>query len=58
MGVYSTVNLTRQEAISYILASLDDASDDEVAAALFALVGERTINNYSVTTEVPDADAV
>lgn len=58
MGAYSTVNLTRQEAINYILASLDDASDHEVAAALFALVGEQTINNYSITTEVSDADAV
>ena len=41
MGAHSTVNLT----------ALDEATDEEISAALFALLGNRVLDNYRI---VPD----
>ena len=56
MGAYSTVDLTRDEAINMIMNALDEATDEEVADALGSLVSERTINNYRIINPEPQHD--
>jgi len=51
MGVYSTETITRQEALSRIYAALEEASNEELGEVMFALLAEKTLNNFIVTGE-------
>lgn len=48
MGAYSTVIITREDAIKKILDALDDSTNEEIADALFALTQNHSLNNYIV----------
>lgn len=48
MGAYSTVSISRERAISEIIDKLDEATDEEISAALFALTSDHTLDNYDV----------
>lgn len=48
MGAYSTVDITRQYAISKILELVDEATNEELSGALFALTENRCLDNYRV----------
>jgi hypothetical protein len=56
MGAYSTVSITKEDAIKEILAALDEATDEELADALFALKRERTLYNYRIVDNYNVAD--
>ena len=53
MGAYSTVLITRQRAISHIIELLDEATDEEIGDALFALTQNHRMDNYGVVAELP-----
>lgn len=48
MGAYSTVTISRAEAIRQILERIDKATNEELAAALFALTQDHVLDNYCV----------
>ena len=48
MGVYSTVTITREEAIRRITDALETATNEELSRALFALTEDHVLDNYTV----------
>ena len=52
MGVYSTVTLTREQVLGLIDDLLDDATNDELCDALFALTQDHTLDNYTISEGV------
>jgi uncharacterized protein YrzB (UPF0473 family) len=48
MGAYSTLTISRETAIERILSLIDEASNEELADALFALTASKTGYNYCV----------
>lgn len=48
MGVYSTVTITREEAIQRILELVETATNEELSAALFGLTQDHILDNYQV----------
>jgi hypothetical protein len=46
MGIYSTIEITRADAIAEITRLLEAATDYEVCDALFALTREHGFDNY------------
>ena len=56
MGIYSTMEISREEALIYIereLKSMDVKTNEELAEVLFALVGDKWGANFTITGE-PD----
>lgn len=51
MGIYSTLNITREDVIVRIQNLLDKASNQELEEALFALTCNHTYDNYVIMTE-------
>jgi hypothetical protein len=56
MGAYSTVTITRDEAIGRIADALSQATNDELSQALFALTQDHVLDNYMVVGEEPKRD--
>lgn len=56
MGAYSTIELTRESATAMILELIDDATDEEVADALFALTQNRRLDNYRISPSSKTSD--
>ena len=56
MGAYSTVTITRDEAISRIADALSQATNEELSQALFALTQDHVLDNYTVVGEEPQRD--
>lgn len=59
MGAYSTVDITRDEAISRIVDRLNTATNAELENALFALTQDHVLDNYRVydtQEEIDDAN--
>lgn len=52
MGIYSTMSITREDAIREILSRLETAKDEEVAEALFQLTG--TFYNFWIVESYDD----
>ena len=48
MGVYSTRDISRDKAIQMIEDALYDATNEELAEAVFELYKNKTLNNYWV----------
>lgn len=48
MGIYSTVYITKTEALDYIRAGLYSASNEELAELMFDLYASKTLNNFIV----------
>lgn len=48
MGIYSTVTISRSDAIERIQQALESATNEELANALFALTCDHTASNYTV----------
>ena len=55
MGVYSTFDLTREEAVEKLQAGIMEATNEELAGALFGMFGNRELHNYKITDN-PDND--
>lgn len=52
MGAYSTVTLTREQAIDKINAcNLEDLTNEELGDILFAMYGQKEVSNYGVFDE-------
>jgi hypothetical protein len=51
MGAYSTVELTKEEVLSLIYDRLEDATNEELCDALFALTQNRVLDNYRIVEE-------
>lgn len=51
MGAYSTMEITRQDAISVILQNLHTASDEEISDMLFELVGRKNLHNFKIVAD-------
>lgn len=58
MGVYSTMYITRADAVAEILKHLAAASDEEIGEVLFDLAcsGERKLWNFLVIDSYEDRD--
>ena len=54
MGAYSTVTITREEALLRIDEMLYSATNDELSEALFALTQEHVADNYTVIDDPSD----
>lgn len=48
MGIKSTVDITREEAIETIVDRVHYATNDQIASALEALVGDDLLANYRI----------
>jgi hypothetical protein len=51
MGAYSTLQITRKEALQMIdeaVRKLEDATNEEISDALSSLVSEKTCHNYTI----------
>lgn len=53
MGIYSTTEMTRNEAMREIATHLSQATDEQIAGVLFALIGEKWLSNFTI---VPDEE--
>ena len=51
MGVYSTVTINRSFAIGRIVSLLNDATNEELSQALFALTCDHQLDNYTVLSD-------
>lgn len=58
MGAYSTVDITRDQAIDYIGRLLDQATNEELSNALFALTENKCLDNYNIVDENEDTDRI
>lgn len=56
MSAYSTMNITRDDAISLIMSRLLGASDEKVEDMLLELVGRDWLNNFSIVRQYEDYD--
>lgn len=55
MGVYSTLDITREDAIRLIIMRLRAhdcslCSDEELSQALFAICGDRVLHNFIIVS--------
>lgn len=48
MGVYSTLYITRETALRLIRDNIECADNDQLAEAVFSLLGEKTLHNFIV----------
>lgn len=48
MGAYSTLDITRKDALDAIRARLERCNDTELAEAMFGLFGDRTLCNFTI----------
>ena len=48
MSAYSTLTVSRKVALQSLLLALNNATNDQLADALFALVGEKSCYNFQV----------
>lgn len=52
MGAYSTVTLTRQQAIDKINSlDVESLTNEELENILFAMYGDREVHNYGIINE-------
>jgi hypothetical protein len=51
MGADSTLDITREDALKEIARHLETASDEEIANALYELVGHRLMYNFWMVKE-------
>jgi len=58
MGIYSTIDITREDAISLIMKGIEESSDDELADALFDLYGNKTLNNYFIVSSYEESEQI
>lgn len=56
MSPYTTMKITRADALAEITRHVFDATDEEIEEALFELVGRKTLNNFSVVTDYDSVD--
>lgn len=56
MGIYSTMYITREDAINEIKENLDRAPDECIAEALFGLVGTKTFDNFMIVDKYEEFD--
>lgn len=56
MSPYTTMHITREDARGEIMKNLLSASDDELEAALFELVGRNKLYNFSIVSSYNDDD--
>lgn len=54
MSAYSTITITCEEAITKILELVDQATNEELSQALFALTADHVCDNYSVISKVAE----
>lgn len=54
MGIKSTRDITREEAIETIVDRVHYSTNDQIAAALEALVGDDRMANYRIVPAVRD----
>ena len=54
MGAYSTLFITRADALKVISSKLEKATDEELGDMLCALLKEKTLHNFWVADSVPD----
>lgn len=58
MGVYSTMDITREDAVNLLrekLDSSDEITDDELSEMMFGLFSERTLNNFSIVPKYDES---
>lgn len=48
MGAHSTMDITRADALAVLQRALAKATDRELEAALFALVGDKAFYNFHI----------
>jgi hypothetical protein len=61
MGAYSTVILSRADAINRIndeLSNIEDCTNAQLGDILFALLSEKVLDNYAVVDVVDARDRV
>jgi hypothetical protein len=51
MGVYSTVDITREDCLQQIRIALEKAPNNTLATVLFDLIGDETLNNFSIVPQ-------
>lgn len=51
MGVYSTLDITRNDALKEIMGKILTADDSELEEILFTLFSEKTLNNFRIVNE-------
>lgn len=56
MGACSTMDITREDAMTEIMSHLFHASDDEIAEVLYELVGHRRLYNFCIVSEYKEPD--
>ncbi len=56
MGVYSTVDITRQDAVNRIIELVEKATNAELSQALFALTENHVLDNYRVVDREDEVD--
>jgi len=55
MGAYSTMDITRPDAVAVITARLLNASDEELENVLFDLFGDKHLSNFQVVSDYSGA---
>jgi len=51
MGAHSTLDVSRGKVLDLIHEYLEDATDEQLCDALFALAGEKSLYNYRIISE-------
>ena len=54
MGAYSTVHVSRADAIDQIKDKLEEASNEQLAEIMFDLFRYERLNNYDVVDKLED----
>ncbi len=58
MGAYSTMDITRDDAIESILRELENATDEQISDTLFALIGDKWIHNFNIVENYSEKDTI
>lgn len=56
MGAYSTMSITREDAMKEILSRVVSASDEMLEDLLFDLIGNKTLYNFRIVGEYTNDD--
>lgn len=61
MGIYSTMDITREDALELInkaVAELENASNKEIAEAAFELAGRKMGYNFSIVEDTTNSPMI
>lgn len=56
MSIYSTLSITREDAIVLIMKNLSSLTDNELADACQTVWGEKHLHNFSIVTSYESDD--